>query len=238
MAYSEPGGGGGGGNRNRNDPNAPPTANATPTAPPAARRQERRPAGEFAGYGPLTIQGLPIVKGPYGRITAFDLNKGTQVWMTPNGDGPRNHPLIKDLHLPPMGNPGRPAPLLTKTLLFLGDSSDAVMGRAGVSGPAKFRAYDKANGSLIWETEIPSGATGGPMTFLENGKQYIVIPVGGAAYGAGWICLGLGDGTSTPAAQTGVAASQVAEAGLFSAALPSVASQRTARNARHATGPI
>ena len=66
------------------------------------------------------IEGLPIIKGPYGRITALDLNKGTEVWMVANGDGPRYHPLLKALNLPPLGVPNRPAPVLTKTLLFLG----------------------------------------------------------------------------------------------------------------------
>ena len=139
--------------------------------------------------GALAIDGLPIYKGPYGRITALDLNKGTIAWMVPNGDGPRDHPLIKDLHLPPLGTPGRPAPLLTKTLLFLGESSDAVMGRAGVSGTAKFRAYDKATGQVIWETELPVGTTGGPMTYLADGRQYLVLPIGGKGYGAGWVAL-------------------------------------------------
>jgi glucose dehydrogenase/cytochrome c5 len=139
--------------------------------------------------GALTIDGLPIYKGPYGRITALDLNKGTIAWMAPNGDGPRNHPLIQDLHLPPLGTPGRPAPLLTKTLLFLGESSDAVMGRAGVAGPAKFRAFDKAIGQVIWETELPVGTTGGPTTYLANGRQYLVLPIGGKGYGAGWVAL-------------------------------------------------
>jgi len=217
MAYSEGGGGGGGGgaNRARPDPNNPQGANAQSPA----ERPPRRPPNEYSGYGPLTIQGLPIVKPPYGRITAIDLNRGTQVWMTPNGDGPRNHPLIKDLHLPPMGNPGRPAPLLTKTLLFLGDSSDAVMGRAGVLGPAKFRAYDKTNGDLIWQTDIPAGTTGGPMMFLAKGKQYIVVPVGGSTYGAGWICFGLGDAQTTAAARADSGGSGVAaRVGLFSVA--------------------
>jgi len=73
--------------------------------------------------------------------------------------------------------------------LFLGESSDAVMGRAGVPGTAKFRAFDKATGQVIWETELPVGTTGGPMTYLANGKQYLVLPIGGKGYGAGWVAL-------------------------------------------------
>jgi quinoprotein glucose dehydrogenase len=137
----------------------------------------------------LAIDGLPIYKGPYGRITALDLNQGTITWTAPNGDGPRNHPLIKDLHLPPLGTPGRPVPLVTKTLLFLGESSDAVMGHAGLLGEAKFRAYDKASGQVVWEKELPVGTTGGPVTYMAQGKQYLVLPIGGKGYGAGWVAL-------------------------------------------------
>jgi quinoprotein glucose dehydrogenase len=150
-----------------------------------------RPAAQPQRGGALTIDGLPIYKGPYGRITALDLNKGTIAWTAPNGDGPRNHPLIKDLNVGPQGTPGRPAPLLTKSLLFLGESSDAVMGQAGIAGEAKFRAYDKATGKVVWEMELPVGTTGGPMTYMSQGKQYIVVPIGGKGYGAGWVALAL-----------------------------------------------
>src|SRR3954466_4628474 len=102
-------------------------------------------------------QGLPLLKPPYGRITAIDLNTGTQAWMVPNGEGPRNHPLLKPLNLPWLGNPGRAAPLLTKTLLFVGEG-DPIMASLGSrlrpemnpafvpgAGGKKFRAYDKAD---------------------------------------------------------------------------------------------
>jgi glucose dehydrogenase len=124
-------------------------------------------------------QGLPIFKPPYGRLTAIDLNKGTIIWSTPNGDGPRDHPAIKHLHLPPLGQPGRASPLVTKTLLFLGEG-----GREGVfplpkyGGGRMFRAYDKASGQVMWEMELPGGTTGAPMTYLWNGKQYLVVAVG------------------------------------------------------------
>jgi glucose dehydrogenase/cytochrome c5 len=159
-----------------------------PPRPAGAERPQRPPDEEPE----LTVHGLPLIKPPYGRITAYDMNQGTKLWMVPNGDGPRNHPLLKDLNLPPLGNEGRPVALLTKSLLFLGDSSNAVMGRAGVAGPAKFRAYDKTSGALVAEIDLPVGATGGPMTYMADGTQYIVVPVGGKAYGAGWVALGLG----------------------------------------------
>jgi glucose dehydrogenase/cytochrome c5 len=138
---------------------------------------------------PKGPSGLPLLKPPYGRITAFDMNKGDKLWTVANGDGPRDHPLLKGLNLPPLGEPGRPAPLLTKTLLFLGEASDSISGRHGSPGPRKFRAYDKATGQVIWERELPAGTTGGPITYVANGKQYIVVPIGGKDYGAGWVAL-------------------------------------------------
>jgi quinoprotein glucose dehydrogenase len=133
-----------------------------------------------AGRGVPTIDGLPLVKGPYGRITAYDMNKGDIAWMKANGDGPRNHPLLKGLNLPPLGVPSRPAPLVTRTLLLLGEGSNTISGNWTYDWAwgKKFRAYDKATGEVVWETELPSGTTGAPMTYTVKGKQYIVVAVG------------------------------------------------------------
>jgi quinoprotein glucose dehydrogenase len=141
----------------------------------------------------ISIDGLPIIKGPYGRITAIDLNRGVHVWMKANGDGPRFHPLLKDLNLPPLGYPNRAAPLLTKTLLFLGEGSNAISGTANVDWAwgKKFRAYDKATGEVIWETELPSGTTAGPMTYMVNGKQFIVVSVGARGQPSEYVALSL-----------------------------------------------
>lgn len=148
-------------------------------------------------------QGLPILKPPYGRITAIDLNKGTQVWMVPNGEGPRNHPLLKSLNLPWLGNPGRSAPLVTRTLLFVGEG-DPIMAALGSrlrpemnpalvpgAGGRKFRAYDKATGNRLWETELPAGTTGAPMTYMFEGKQYVVVAVGSTDVPAEFVALSL-----------------------------------------------
>jgi len=141
----------------------------------------------------ISIDGLPIIKGPYGRITAIDLNRGVHVWMRPNGDGPRFHPLLKDLNLPPLGYPNRPAPLVTKTLLFLGEGSDAISGTAGANWTwgTTFRAYDKATGSVIWEMQLPSGTTAGPMTYMLNGKQFIVVSIGARNHPPEYVALSL-----------------------------------------------
>lgn len=142
------------------------------------------------GIGP---RGLPLLKPPYGRITALDLNKGEKLWTVANGDGPRHHEALKHLDLPPLGHVGRPVALVTKTLLFLGEASNALPGRVGIPGPSRFRAYDKGDGSVVWETELPAGTTGGPVTYAVDGRQYIVVPVGNATHGASWIALGLGE---------------------------------------------
>jgi quinoprotein glucose dehydrogenase len=151
---------------------------------------------------PPSPSGLPLVKPPYGRITAIDLNKGEHVWMVPNGDGPRDHPLLKPLNLPPLGNPGRAAPLVTKTLLFVGEG-DPIMATpdrvppgmplslAPGAGGRKFRALDKATGQTVWETELPAGTTGAPMTYLFKGKQYIVVGIGSRDHTAEYVALAL-----------------------------------------------
>ena len=156
-------------------------------------------AGQPASQSPpstvdaISIDGLPIIKGPYGRVTAIDLNRGVHVWTKPNGDGPRFHPMLRDLNLPPLGYPNRPAPLLTKTLLFLGEGSDAISGTAGADWTwgKKFRAYDKATGSVIWEMELTSGTTAGPMTYMLKGRQFIVVPVGDRNHRPEYVALSL-----------------------------------------------
>ncbi len=158
---------------------------------PEGRRNRAQPPPAPRMYGAGPANGLPLLKPPYGRVTALDLNNGTKLWTIANGDGPRNDPALKDLNLPPLGSIGRPAPLVTKTLLFLGESSSSMMGRAGVTGPAHFFAYDKATGARLWETALPAGTTGGPITYEVNGKQYIVIPIGGNDIGTEWVALGL-----------------------------------------------
>jgi quinoprotein glucose dehydrogenase len=130
---------------------------------------------EAIGTGSVAplIEGLPIVKPPWGRITAIDLNRGEIAWQIPNGDTPpavKNHPLLKGVTLPRTGSPSRAGILVTKTLLFAGE---------GYEGQPKFRAYDKKTGAIVWEADIPQSQTGLPMTYLHRGKQYIVFSVHG-----------------------------------------------------------
>ena len=168
-----------------------------PKAPDATIAYEfaEEPSGEAESMYGIGPQGLPLLKPPYGRITALDLNTGEKLWTVANGDGPRHHPLLEPLHLPPLGTIGRPVPLLTRTLLFVGESSDAIFGSVGTPGVSHFRAYDKFSGQVVWQTRLPAGTTGGPVSYQVAGKQYIVIPVGGRGYGSGWIAMALSEGT-------------------------------------------
>ena len=136
-------------------------------------------------------QGLPLLKPPYGTIAAIDLHRGEIVWNVPNGDGPRHHPLLKDLNLPPLGQPGRAGPVLTKTLLFVGegDPTSAVTPPGG--GGNAFRAYDKVSGAVVWEMRLDAGTTGSPMTYLAGGKQFVVDAIGSTNHPAELIALAL-----------------------------------------------
>ncbi len=155
------------------------------------------------------IQGLPLVKPPYGRVTALNMNTGELEWSVANGDGPLDHPLLRDLDLPPLGIPNRPAPLVTKSLLFVGEGSDAVVGTVPGGGGAYdgpdtgydeswrwgtlFRAYDKSSGNTVFEIDLAAGTTGAPMTYMHEGKQYIVVAVSSRATDPEWIALGLSE---------------------------------------------
>jgi quinoprotein glucose dehydrogenase len=127
----------------------------------------------IGGGGP-NLQGLAIVKPPYGRLTAIDLTRGEIAWQMANGDTPpdvKNHPLLKGIDLTRTGSQSRAGVLVTKTLLFAGE---------GYGGQPFFRAHDKKTGEIIWETKIPLGAqTGLPMTYMHRGKQYIVFAAAG-----------------------------------------------------------
>jgi quinoprotein glucose dehydrogenase len=138
---------------------------------------------------PPAIDGLPLLKPPYGRVTAIDLNRGDTKWTTAIGDGPRNHPLLKDLNLPPLGAPIRSAVLATKSLLFvamgsgnLGGGRSVPLGGRPLSKvppePTRLRAYDKATGASLWEFDPPLRPLAAPMTFLLQGKQYLVVAAG------------------------------------------------------------
>ena len=149
-----------------------------------------RYAGEFDETTRVpTLDGLPIFKPPYGRITAIDMNRGEQVWMAANGDGPRDHPLLEGLDVGPLGIAGRAAPLVTRTLLFIGEGSDAVIGTGSDRWGPNFRAYDKATGEVIWTRELEAGTTAAPMSYMHGGTQYVLVAIGGTDHEAEWLAL-------------------------------------------------
>ena len=147
------------------------------------------PQSQATTEGP---RGLPLFKPPYGSLVAIALNVGDILWSVPNGGGPRDHPAIRHLDLPPLGQAGRVAPLVTKSLVFLGEG-----GREGVvmvpqsAGGKMFRAYDKMTGDVVWEMEFPGGTTAAPMTYMADGTQYIVLTLGWEGMPAEYVALAL-----------------------------------------------
>ncbi len=121
---------------------------------------------------PQGPDGLPLLKPPYTRLTAIDINTGEHVWMTPTGTGPdaiRNHPALRGIELPPLGGQGRHGPLLTKSLLI---HAIALEG-----GKGALVAYDKKTGETLGQVTLPGTTAGTPMTFIVDGVQYIVVSV-------------------------------------------------------------
>jgi len=123
-------------------------------------------------------QGLPSpFKPPYSRLVAIDLNKGDILWSVANGDGLRNHPAFKGLDVGPVGTPSRLAALVTKSFVFMGEGPNSGVGVPPGGGGKMFRAFDKKTGRIAWEMELPGGTSGAPMTYMVNGKQFIVVAV-------------------------------------------------------------
>ena len=166
-----------------------------PGEAPAAR--PARPAGAGGGEGEggfgLRIQGLPLIKPPWGRITAIDLNKGEIAWQIAHGETPdnvRNHPALKGLNIPRTGRQGRIGTLVTKTLVIAGEGGffTTPTGQRG----AMLRAYDKATGKELGAVYMPAPQTGSPMTYMLNGTQYIVVAISGSSYSAELVAFKLG----------------------------------------------
>ncbi|MEE2635611.1 MAG: PQQ-binding-like beta-propeller repeat protein [Acidobacteriota bacterium] len=137
------------------------------------------------------LDGIPLIKPPWGRITAIDLNRGEHAWQRANGSGIRDHDALRGLDLPPLGVASRPVALVTATLLFLGEGSNVFGGIQPNMWGSTFRAYEKATGNVVWQIDLPAGTTGGPMTYMYEGRQYIVVPIGARDYPAEWVALAL-----------------------------------------------
>jgi quinoprotein glucose dehydrogenase len=149
---------------------------------PGSSRDDGGPDGrgltvvDFAagtGGGFTAIEGLPIFKPPYGRITAIDMNTGEHLWWIPNGDTPEeivNHPLLEGVEIPNTGYQGNATALVTGSLLMYAE---------GRGGRPVWYAVDKVTGARVGAVEIPAPVSTAPMTFLHDGAQYIVLPVAG-----------------------------------------------------------
>jgi quinoprotein glucose dehydrogenase len=144
----------------------------TVTSVPGELRRGRPPR--------LTVQGMPLMKPPYGQITAIDLNKGEIVWQVPHGETPdevRTSPVLKGMTIPRTGSQGKVGVLVTKTLIIAGDGT-ATTGTDGKLG-GWLRAYDKARGKEVGAVPLPTKVTGSPMTYVVEGVQYVAVAVSG-----------------------------------------------------------
>ena len=181
------------------DDAASPRRRPAAVAPPAPPAESGAPAAAAEGGGFPTVQGLPIVKPPYGVLAAVHLDRGDLLWQVPHGDTPdvvRNHPALKSLTLPKTGQAGQSVGLVvTKTLVIVGDPqlSTAPNRPRG----AFLRAYHKATGEQVGALWIPAVQSGSPMTYNVDGKQYILLAVSGGNYSGEYIAFSLPRGDTT-----------------------------------------
>jgi len=141
----------------------------------------------------LNVDGLPLLKPPYGTISAINLDKGEIVWQIAHGETPdvvRNHAALKGMNIPRTGqetyNIGT---LVTKTLVIAGDGQ--ITTTSEHPRGAMLRAYDKKTGKEVGAVYMPAPQSGSPMTYMVNGKQYIVVAVSGGAYSGEYIAFSL-----------------------------------------------
>jgi quinoprotein glucose dehydrogenase len=130
-----------------------------------------------------TVQGLPLIKPPYGQISAINLDTGDILWHVPHGETPdivKNHPALKGLTIPRTGRPGSVGTLVTKTLLVSGEPGFGTT-PSGQRG-SMLRAYDKTSGTEVGAVYMPAPQSGSPMTYMLNGRQYLVVAISGGSY--------------------------------------------------------
>ena len=197
MEYIGGGGGGGEGGGGQTAPSTSPpdpyTGRVLTAADTAARARGLAAPLAEVGCREMGPQGLPLTKGPYGRITAINLNSGEHVWMIPNGETPdciKNHPALKGVNIPKTGKAERSGIMVTKTLVFAGEGAGLHSVPAWGGGPM-FRALDKKTGQILWEFKLPSNQSGVPMTYMIKDRQYIAVAVGGRNQPAELVALAL-----------------------------------------------
>jgi quinoprotein glucose dehydrogenase len=170
-----------------------PQRRANPAAAPAAGRGRGR--GEAQSSAPPSatlVQGLPIVKPPYGLLTAINLDSGAIAWQVPHGDTPdnvRNHAALQGLTIPRTGQSGAVGAVVTKTLVIMGDPQ--VTTTPAHPRGAMLRAYDKATGKEVGAVLMPAPQSGSPMTYMVDGRQYIVVAVSGGPYSGEYLSFAL-----------------------------------------------
>ena len=163
-------------------------ADAVVRAPAAPRAQ----APAAATIAHLSVQGLPLIKPPYGTISAINLDRGEIVWQVAHGETPdavRNSAALKGLDIPRTGQSSSVGTLVTKTLVIAGDPQ--ITTTPTRPRGAMLRAYDKASGTEVGAVFMPAPQSGSPMTNALNGKQYIVVAVSGANYSGEYIAYRL-----------------------------------------------
>jgi quinoprotein glucose dehydrogenase len=171
-------------------------APAAASPPPPQGGLGPRPAGLGpqpglgAPRGGTFLQGtIPLIKPPYDRITAYDMNTGEMLWQKPHSTTPDNirlNPALEGLDVARLGAYGRIfiGTLTTKTLLIAGEGE--VHTNAAGETVALLRAYDKETGADVeGQVEMPAKQTGSPMTYLHDGKQYLVVAVSRSGADAG-----------------------------------------------------
>ena len=157
-----------------------------PSTPMGAPPRPVSPAAAAEGGegGPtLTVRGLPLLKPPYGRITAYDMDKGEIAWQVAHGETPdnvRNHAALKGLTISRTGQSGLVGVLTTKSLVIAGEPMFTTTA-SGARG-AMLRAYDKATGKEVGGVYMPAPQSGSPMTYMLNGQQYIIVSISGREF--------------------------------------------------------
>ena len=155
--------------------------------------KQNQPSPAEAGPPPsLNAQGLPIVKPPYGVLSAINLDRGDLLWQVPHGDTPdnvRNHPALKGLDIPRTGQQGSVGLMVTKTLVVLGDPQ--ITTTPEHPRGAMLRAYDKSTGKQVGALLMPAPQSGSPMTYAVDGRQYMVVAVSGGSYSGEYIAFSL-----------------------------------------------
>jgi quinoprotein glucose dehydrogenase len=172
---------------------APGGATPPPAAPPAGRGAPAAaptpPPVQIVG---TTVQGLSLLKPPYGTVNALNLDKGELTWQVPHGDTPdnvRNHPALRGMNIPKTGQAGNVGLVVTKTLVAVGDPSVTTM--PDRPRGAMLRAYDKATGKEVGAVWMPAAQSGSPMTYLANNRQFIIVAVSGGNYSGEYIAYAL-----------------------------------------------